>query len=387
VLKASATWRRRIQWTAGILAASALAVAIAWLLFIPVADWVATHDVGNVTGALRVSSLQTARDAARGRLLTLGAGIFAAGALAFTARNFTLARRTFELSEQGQVTDRYTKAIEQLGSDKVDVRIGGIYALERIALDSRRDYPTVMKVLAAFIREHSREQLRLPEPDTEPLERLIRPDIQAAVTVITNGGYEHDRDRIDLAGVNLAGADLVAADLRHVNLSGADLSGAKLTAAKLADIKLAKAELSNADLTDTDLAGADLTDADLTYAQLARADVSRADLSHAILSHADLTGTILLDAELPGAILSRAILTDANMASAKLPGAELFGANLVRTKLRDADLTSVDLVRAILTSVDFVGADLTGAYFSSEAFIPEGWKLDPRSSQLRRVYS
>jgi len=44
--------------------------------------------------------------------------------------------RTFELTEQGQVTDRYTKAIEQLGSDKLDVRIGGIYALERIARDS-----------------------------------------------------------------------------------------------------------------------------------------------------------------------------------------------------------------------------------------------------------
>jgi hypothetical protein len=33
------------------------------------------------------------------------------------------------------VTDRYTKAIEQLGSDRLDVRIGGIYALERVARD------------------------------------------------------------------------------------------------------------------------------------------------------------------------------------------------------------------------------------------------------------
>jgi len=40
-------------------------------------------------------------------LLTLGAGLFAAGALLFTARNFTLSR-------EAQVTDRYTKAIEQL---------------------------------------------------------------------------------------------------------------------------------------------------------------------------------------------------------------------------------------------------------------------------------
>jgi hypothetical protein len=55
-------------------------------------------------------------------------------------------RRTHELTEQGQVTDRYTKAIEQLESEKLDVRIGGIYALERVARDSARDHPTVMEV-------------------------------------------------------------------------------------------------------------------------------------------------------------------------------------------------------------------------------------------------
>jgi hypothetical protein len=44
--------------------------------------------------------------------------------------------KTTALTKQGQVTDRYTKAIDQLGSDKIDVRIGGMYALERIARDS-----------------------------------------------------------------------------------------------------------------------------------------------------------------------------------------------------------------------------------------------------------
>jgi len=70
------------------------------------------------------------------------------------------------------VTDRYTKAIEQLGSDKRDVRIGGIYALERVARDSPRDHPTVIEVLAAFIREHSREQW--PEPMADTLRRQPR---------------------------------------------------------------------------------------------------------------------------------------------------------------------------------------------------------------------
>jgi hypothetical protein len=94
-----------------------------------------------------------------------------------------LSRRTFELTEQGQVTDRYTKAIEQLGSDKLDVRIGVIYALERIARDSHRDHPTIMAVLAAFIREHSREQWPPAEPGAEPPERATRPHVQAAATV------------------------------------------------------------------------------------------------------------------------------------------------------------------------------------------------------------
>jgi hypothetical protein len=74
-------------------------------------------------GSVKGGPLQAARDAARGRLLTLGAGLLAAGALVFTARNSTLSRRKFELTEQSQVTDRYNKAIEQLGSGALEVRI------------------------------------------------------------------------------------------------------------------------------------------------------------------------------------------------------------------------------------------------------------------------
>lgn len=125
-----ATRPRGIQWLVWI-AVVVLALTIVWALFVPLADWLARHDVGSVGGSLH----ETALDNARGRLLTLGAGLFAAGALWFTARSFTLSR-------EGQVTDRYTKAITQLGSKKLDVRIGGIYPLERIARDSARDHPT-----------------------------------------------------------------------------------------------------------------------------------------------------------------------------------------------------------------------------------------------------
>jgi hypothetical protein len=75
------------------------------------------------------------------------------------------------------VTDRYTKAIEQPGSGKLDVRIGGIYALERIVHDSRWDHPTVLEVLAAFIREHSHGQWPPKEPSAETPGRTTRADV------------------------------------------------------------------------------------------------------------------------------------------------------------------------------------------------------------------
>ena len=53
------------------------------------ADWLARHDIGSATGLLH----ETALDNARGRLLTLGAELFAAAALIFTALNFNLLRR------------------------------------------------------------------------------------------------------------------------------------------------------------------------------------------------------------------------------------------------------------------------------------------------------
>lgn len=55
--------------------------------------------------------------------------------------------RQLQVSRQGQVTDRYTRAIEQLGEDSPVVRVAGINALERIARDSAADRLTISEVL------------------------------------------------------------------------------------------------------------------------------------------------------------------------------------------------------------------------------------------------
>jgi hypothetical protein len=216
----------------------------------PIADWLAHHDVGSVNGSLH----ETALDNARGRLLTLGAGLFAAGALWFTGRSFTLSR-------EGQVTDRYTKAIEQLGSDKLDVRIGGTYALERVARDSAEDHPTVMEVLTAFIRVHSFDRPSHDHPTRGDVARETRNDVQAAITVIARRASARDIRAVDITGAHLPGANLI---------------DARFGAARLVDVNLEEADFTGANLAGADLAGATLTDANLDGADLYRADLSGA---------------------------------------------------------------------------------------------------------------
>ena len=72
--KGRAPLPRSVWWVAGGIVA---VVLVAWVLFGPAADWLAHHDVGPVKGSL----YETAVDNARGRLLTLVAGLFATGAL------------------------------------------------------------------------------------------------------------------------------------------------------------------------------------------------------------------------------------------------------------------------------------------------------------------
>jgi len=343
MLKRWDDWPRGIRWLAAAIGVAVLALAIAWALFVPAADWLARHDVGLVKGPL----LQTARDAARGRLLTLGAGLFAVGALAYTARNYSLSR-------ESQVTDRYTKAIEQLGSERLDVRIGGIYALARIARDSARDHPTVMEVLSAFVREHSREPWPPLPADDQPgaahPERVTRPDVEAAVIVVMSRNARHDRQRVHLAAANLAGANLIYANFAHAILNG------------------------------TILTGAHLGHANLTYAIAYDADLTSADLTSANLTDATLIGATCANARFVGANLA-----GANLTSADLTSADLGGATCANARFAGADLTGADLGLVNFNRADLTGADLTDALWPREAVVPEGWERDTGSGRLRRA--
>ncbi|MEU7746843.1 pentapeptide repeat-containing protein [Nonomuraea sp. NPDC049158] len=245
--------------------------------------------------------------------------LFTAGGLYYTARTWETGQETLKATQQQQITDRYTKAVEQLGSDKsVEVHIGGIYALERIAADSSADAETIENVVVAFILEHdgrtssmsiSHRSLLSPErPKKRPLWRPGA-DVLAALRVLgTIAKSRHSQPDLSsaiFAYADWSGANLTGAYLSHVDLGGADLNGAKLAGSNLSHTWLDAANLASTDLSKANLANASMVEAKLSSANLQDANLSEANLLKANMLHANVIDTNIAGAFLPNGDVSK----------------------------------------------------------------------------------
>jgi uncharacterized protein YjbI with pentapeptide repeats len=211
-------------------------------------------------------------------------------------------RVTLEL----QTAERITQALEQLGRDRLELRLGAIYALERFARQEA-DHAQIMEILTAYVREHAKVR-SLNAPGSR-----LPADIQAAMTVIGR------RNRIYQNGETYR-LDLRQTDLRLANLSGAHLEGAILSEAYLQGANLSEGHLEKAVLRAAVLDGATL---------------AAAHLQSAYLAGAHLNGTKLRDANLEEAFLNGAELEGADLRGANLTGAIGLSWEQVKTALRD----------------------------------------------------
>ncbi|MFJ2729343.1 pentapeptide repeat-containing protein [Streptomyces collinus] len=227
------------SWVLAVGGALVLAVGLPWLVwrgpYLLDKGYIDTAKVGAAGGsAALVTGLRTA-------LVACAAAIGAGVALVYTIRNYRLTRR-------GQVTDRFTKALERLGSDQRYVRIGGVLALEQIVQDAPEQATHAAQVLGHFVRDRAptspgstnARDGELTATDTS-LPTSPEADVQVALTALTrpeSRTHVDDLERLHLAILHLAGAVLVRADLTgafltKTNFIRADLSGADLTSAFL----------------------------------------------------------------------------------------------------------------------------------------------------------
>ncbi|MDT7765704.1 MAG: hypothetical protein QOC63_5124 [Mycobacterium sp.] len=310
--------------------------------------------------------------------LTTWIGAVGVAVAAFTGLVFSY--QQYRLTEQGQITDRFTKAVEQLGSgsgsDKLDVRLGGIYSLERLARDSTDDRSTIMEVLSAFIRGHA------PAPAQPPLQipaarsarcaldanSLLPIDIQAAVTVIGR----RDPTVVDLRPIDLSHACLCRANLAGLKLREADLSGTDLRWADFANVQTVGHVVADQEFHLKP--PVDLSDAHLDAANLSHAVAVGARFRGARMSSMDLTGVSLIAADLAGATINFSNLTGADLSSTDLTKADLFHADLTGATLNNAVFTGADLTEAQLTRTT-----LDGVVYDSSTKWPSGFTPPPSS--------
>jgi hypothetical protein len=279
----------RVRWPLAGLAA--LVVILACVLAIP--QWLVRWELGAPARTLSPADKAKAINDIRATLLQgIGGAVILLGAY-FTYRQLQAGREQLHIAQQGQVTERFTRAIDQLGHAELDVRLGGIYALERIANDSPNDRTTIAEVLTAFVRGHAPwpptlagQYLANAPIDQVPELQVRAPDVQAALTVL---GRRHplpkSRGRLDLEATDLRKARLEDADLQDASLFNANLQEALLDAANLQG-----AILYNVNLQGALLADAQLQRANFDGAKLQRAHLTRAQLQEAILDGANLQG-------------------------------------------------------------------------------------------------
>ncbi len=272
----------------------------------------------------------------------------------------------------------------------LEVRIGAIYALERIARTSLDDHIQIMEILTAYIRENAKASDAPPAnlpgfpenfggatkgwPEVfekwqvkhlEAVARLIterpiRADIQVALTVIGRRGDEQVSR--ELEGTRRFGEEVWSAapypspsDVTGVN----EWNMAHYRFRDALEKWRARSPRYRLDLRNTNLRGADLTGG-----RFDRADFRAAQLQGAKLDDAYMQGAKLDDADMQGASFRKAQMQGCDLFMAQVQGAsfvsaQMQGANIVRTRVQGADLGDASLAGAHTRMVDWTTVDLT----------------------------
>jgi uncharacterized protein YjbI with pentapeptide repeats len=336
-----------------------MVVIAASVFFIP--TWFVSRRASRLTASLTPEKQLEAENDVRGTLLQAFAALAIVLTLWQVLQTQQSAQQTQEttqkqlaLTEQSQISDRFTTAVGQLGSSKTDIRLGAIFSLDRIGADEAPTYGRiVVNILDAFVRDHADLPIDRNGNPIMPSTMHVqvrdlsrsRPDIQAAMTILAQhaqqGGVPINLPGVNLESVQLPDAHLAGADMSESFLVNASFEGANLKGAKFLDSQLKYCHLGKANLTGASLIGARLRWCNMSGAILTGADLMFAKLQHAGLTKADFTDADLTLADLTG--LRRHDLHGATFTDATLGGARMHRGLLSHSQLRQAlDAADID---------------------------------------------
>lgn len=340
----------RARWLGGLFGALLFSAAVVIVLICLIGLW---HLLGALLGYGPFGT-----DTTGGAIRNIGLVIAAAFSAPFLVWRSIVAQKNSDTAVQSQITDRINKAVEGLGAEKVvkktietpkyqkkdgkwvrdqdgnpkpalrpdgtpiidreihessvpnlEVRIGAIYALERIAQDSLRDHLQIMEILCAYIRENA------PALDLEPTEPPFkkaspRTDIQVAINVLGRRSKKQ---------IRLEQEKRFRLNLNNTNLSGVDFRSGNFTAALFVESRLEFASFQDCELNGTYLSGA-------------------------LLNFTNFRGAILKGTRCDRVIFNRPTVPSGSMYPATLANSFFLLAKVYGVSFRGADLSAAEFL-------------------------------------------
>ena len=299
----------------------------------------------------------------------VGLMIGGAVALVFAVWRSWVAHKQADTARQGLLNERYQKGAEMLGNNVLSVRLGGIYALERLAAEHPEQYHVqIMKLLCAFVRyptEDEDYQNKLAERNADLRTPYSpREDRRAAMEFIGS----RDETRVEIEKGQDFRLNLMGADLSHTPIGDANLSGAMLHYANLSKTEISSVDLSNAYLTGTVMKMARLINIDFTNARALDADLSGATMLQLTmpsltLDNANLSGAQLNGVDLSGGFIQYANLSNVDIRNSDLSDTNFLGSNLSRARILKSKLSGAEILRTDMSGATLRDTDLSGTYF------------------------
>lgn len=130
-----------------------------------------------------------------------------------------------------RITELYTKAADQLGSDKAPVRLAGLYSLERLAQDNPGQRQSIVNLICAYLRMPYKLPLDSNQGDAPSEAHLFDPAVQekqvrlAAQEVlhrhltIPKAQLRSYRDFWESVDLNLSGATLIDINFSYCEMN------------------------------------------------------------------------------------------------------------------------------------------------------------------------
>ena len=226
--------------------------------------------------------------------------------LAGTVGWYFLLRRT-RSNEQGVTVEKLTRAMDQLASEDLSIRLGGILGLEQIAVLHEEEREKIKTILLTRIHELDQKAKRERKTEEMPRKGYLEgypeqnkhKDIEVAIKALSRVLSCYDIDgpmycylrNLDLYNLFFVNTDMSNFEFTGVDFSWSVMEGANFSTVDLCGANLTHANIRYANFSDATLAGANLTEIFLHMGDLSNANLKEANLTDAILSEVDISST------------------------------------------------------------------------------------------------